>query len=399
MNRIVRKLRPGDYWRIGEHESWFTDLAAQGLHLKKMGLHFAQFVPGESKQTRYRIEVSSSKSEITAEQKEMYAEGGWNYVTSYGQFHVFSSPVELNAPELHTDPAEQSYTLEDLDKKFVRAALIAVLSAVFIVGMIAFVWFFDSIPTLALVEGRLVSQSFLIPLQLYMVYSSLKAARSIRSLRKTLAEGKPINHHAPWRKHFRVNLAVSTVYILFVFLVLGLPFVQIARSRTETLPEAYTNLPIVRLAEVEQNPALERRHSYWQKNIDLGNSYRYDWSLLAPIKYQSGELGIVPNAMWQDGSGIYSPSIDCWVYKLRLPSMADGLIADLIKRFGVSHRGGEYIQRKHPSFDLLTVHETEDFKEVFASKGKGVIYVRYYGYADLETVVENAAQKIVLVAD
>lgn len=34
MNKIVRRLRPSNYWRIGEHESWFQDMAAEGLYLK-----------------------------------------------------------------------------------------------------------------------------------------------------------------------------------------------------------------------------------------------------------------------------------------------------------------------------------------------------------------------------
>lgn len=47
MNKTVFKLRPSDYWRIGEHESWFQDMAAKGFYLKKMGLRFAHFIKGE----------------------------------------------------------------------------------------------------------------------------------------------------------------------------------------------------------------------------------------------------------------------------------------------------------------------------------------------------------------
>lgn len=109
MNKTVYKLRPSDYWRIGEHESWFADMAAKGFQLKKMGLQFVQFIKGEPKEMKYRMDVSINKK-ISPELIQMYAESGWDYVTSNNFFHVFSSPVELNAPELHTDPAEQSYT-------------------------------------------------------------------------------------------------------------------------------------------------------------------------------------------------------------------------------------------------------------------------------------------------
>lgn len=61
MNKTVYKLRPSDYWRIGEHESWFADMAAKGFQLKKMGLQFVQFIKGEPKEMKYRMDVSINK--------------------------------------------------------------------------------------------------------------------------------------------------------------------------------------------------------------------------------------------------------------------------------------------------------------------------------------------------
>ena len=65
----------------------------------------------------------------------------------------------------------------------------------------------------------------------------------------------------------------------------------------------------VRLADIEQNPALVRDEPYMIDNVDWGNRYTYDWSLLAPVQYETDENGIVPGEMWEDGSGEYSPSI------------------------------------------------------------------------------------------
>lgn len=38
----------------------------------------------------------------------------------------------------------------------------------------------------------------------------------------------------------------------------------------------------------------------------------------------------------------------------------------------------------------------DGFKEVFASKGKAVMHVRYYGYADLDTFVKFNDAEILL---
>lgn len=393
MNKTVRKLRPSDYWRIGEHESWFQDMAAKGFHLKSMGLYFAHFVKGEPKDMKYRLDVSIKKK-ITPEQIEMYADNGWEYVTNFQFFHVFSSPIELDAPELHTDPAEQSYTLKELDKKLAMNAIIAAIATILIVGMLVAIWFLDRTPTLVLVEGSAIQQTILTIFIGYSAFTSLRATISIRILRKNLIAGKPIDHHASWKKHNRLNTIIALIFTIVLGLSAILPFTQLAKGYTKTLPKASLNLPIVRLADVEKNPALVRRESsYMSDKVDWANRYTYKWSPLAPVQYESDEKGVVPGKMWNDRSGEYSPSIHTLVYQLSVPALADRLIDDLVKRYRYEYSANKFVERKSADLDLLIVHEEDDFKEVFASKGKTVIFVRYYGYADINSVIENIAEK------
>ncbi|MEH7251883.1 DUF2812 domain-containing protein [Neobacillus niacini] len=396
MNKTVYKLRPSDYWRIGEHENWFADMAAKGFHLKKMGLQFVKFVKGEPKEMRYRIDVSIEKK-ITPEQIQMYAESGWDYVTSNKYFHVFSSPVERNAAELHTDPAEQSYTLKELDKKLALNAGFVAIAMILIISMLSSLWFLDGTPIFVLVDGMAIQQTILAIFLGYSAYTSLQAAISIRALRKDLINGIPIDHHAPWKKHYRLNSIIAFLFTVVVGLSAIIPFIQLVKSDTKTLPEASLDLPFVRLADVEQNPALVRDEPYMIDDVDWGNRYTYYWSPFAPIQYETDENGVVPGRMWEDGSGEYSPSMHTRVFKLSIPSMADHLISDLIKRYKYESRDEDFVKTKHPTFDLLIVHEEEAMREVFASKGKAVIHVRYYGYADINAIIENIENKIELI--
>ncbi|WP_090767023.1 DUF2812 domain-containing protein [Bacillus sp. OK048] len=399
MNKTVYKLRPSDYWRIGEHENWFADMAAKGFHLKKMGLQFVKFVKGEPKELRYRIDVSIEKK-ITPDQIQMYAESGWDYVTSNKYFHVFSSPVERNAAELHTDPAEQSYTLKELDKKLAFNAGFVAVAMILMISMLFAIWFLDGTPIFVLVEGMAIQQTILAIFLGYSAYTSLQAAISIRALRKNLIEGKQIDHHAPWKKHHRFNSIIAFLFTVVVGLSAIIPFVQLVKMDTKTLPEASLDLPFVRLADVEQNPALVRvESSDTNDDVDWANSYTYYWSPFAPIHYETDENGVVPGKMWKDGSGEYSPSILTRVYQLSIPSMADHLISDLIKRYKYESSDEDFVKTKHPTFDLLIVHEEEAMKEVFASKGKAVIHVRYYGYADINSIIENIENKIELILE
>ncbi|GEM05941.1 hypothetical protein HMI01_29290 [Halolactibacillus miurensis] len=399
MNKTVHKLRPSDYWRIGEHESWFADMAAKGLHLKKMGIHFAKFVKGEQKKMRYRIDVSIKKK-ISPEQILMYAESGWDYVTSYNSFHVFSSPEERKAPELHTDPPEQAYTLKELDKKLASNAVIVVVSAILIIVMNFAIWFLDGTPTLVMVEGGTVQPLILAIFFAYTVYNSLRASISIRALRRKLIEGKPITHHAPWKKHHRLHSTIAFLFTVVVGLSAIIPFVQLVKMDTKTLPEANLDLPIVRLADVEENPALVRAEpSYVNSNVDWGNRYSYDWSPWAPVQYETDEQGVVPGEMWEDESGEYSPAIHTQVYQLSIPTLADNLISDLIERYRYEDSREDFVETEHPDLDFLIVHVEKEMKEVFAFKGKAVMHVRYYGYADINSVIENIVEKITLISD
>lgn len=37
MSKTVRKFMPDDIWHLGRSESWFSDMAKNGLHLRKVG--------------------------------------------------------------------------------------------------------------------------------------------------------------------------------------------------------------------------------------------------------------------------------------------------------------------------------------------------------------------------
>ncbi|WNF24862.1 DUF2812 domain-containing protein [Mesobacillus jeotgali] len=369
-------------------------MAAQGLFLKKMGIHFARFEQGEPRDMRYRIDVSS-KRRISIEQIEMYRESGWDYVTSYGQFHVFSSPAELDAPELHTDPAEQVYTLKGLDKKLAWNAGSAIIGMVLMIGMMASIWFLDGTPTYVMVDGAMITQTILTLFIAYTAYHSLRATLSIRDLRKNLVEGKSIDHQASWKNHHRIHTAAALLFTVVVGLCAIIPFIQIAKMETNTLPEGSVDLPIVRLADVENHPDLIRPEAeYMSDNVDWGNRVSSEWSLLAPVKYESYENGVVPGKLWEDLSGEYSPGIQTEYYQLRFPSMAKNLVWDLVERYLYENSLDEYVEKKHPDLDLLVVHEEEEMSEVFAAKGDEVMYVRYHGYADISSVIENVVEKI-----
>lgn len=127
----VRLIPCADY-DIEGLQSYFEEMAAKGLHLKKDGIfaYFASFEQGEPREARYRMDVKEKRSPImdgdngrpTDEQIELCGELGWEYVDSIGAFHIFRT-YDAAAPELNTDAALQSIAA----RRIVRSQIDSVL--------------------------------------------------------------------------------------------------------------------------------------------------------------------------------------------------------------------------------------------------------------------------------
>jgi hypothetical protein len=392
MGQVVRKMRTFDIWQIGETESWLSDMAAQGLHLQKMGSLFTKFEKGPPKQMHYRIKITSKK-EIRYNLIDFYEENGWDYAGSFQYFHVFSSPIERNASEIGNNLEEDSKTLNMLNKKY----QMAILS--FIIYVIIFVAFclqtlFKGLLTYNFVLGGAFYTSIILFLYGCLSYQIFQSIKAFKKLRKHFLKGNPINHHAPWKTSMRKqNLFISFVLILWFFLT-GILINELSSYEQKTLPTKELDFPIVRLMDIEQNEQM-LREEHFIDGIDYLNMYISEWRPLVPTQFEIRESGIVPNVKWADKSGEYTPSLTTEIYDLRFSKLAIGLIDDLIERSIFIEDPSEYIEHQHLKFDKLIVYEpTILSKQIFAAKGKRVMVVRYYGFANLERIIEQMALKI-----
>lgn len=399
MGRLVRKIRPTNYWRIGELESWFTDMAAKGLHLKKVGLFFTQFVKGEPKKTRYRIDIDFNYDGEIEDKVQFYKENTWEYVTKYKScFHVFSSPDELDAPEIHTDPAEQSHTLKGLEKSFIFGAVIPAIFLAIYFGFHLSIWFLDGRSIYNIVAGHNYSSIGRGILWLLFTYSAFRSAISFHNLRENLLEGKPINHNAPWKKKKRITLLTVTFSILIFIFVFVLPFIQIAKRETNSLPITSDDLPVVRLSDIENTPDLRYYTDKIQNGINISKKYHFNWSFLAPVQYDSLEQGFVLGQRWNNHNTVYSPDIVNRIYKLRYSFMVRRFFNDLVKRLDLEVNSENTTGIQHPEFDRLIVNESDNNKRVLVKKGNTVMYVSYHGHVDVDILIEVIADRISLIS-
>ena len=392
MAKTQRKYRFLDEHRIGENESWLTDMAARGLHLKSIGTMFAYFEQGEPERVRYRIDFMSKQLDKGDDvQRKLYAECGWQYVCTQNDMRVFRAPDGSDASEPHTDSAEHAFTLQRLRRRHTWNGVVVVLMYAAILYIMGSYAFFDPTPTLTFVEGSMVNMPFLVLLILFISITVAGSARSIRKLTRSLSEGGKIDHNAKWKRLYRTRvISMAILLCIMAPLTIGLPFATMAISRTETLPLENNAPSIVRLADIENTSSLERKDgARLTSGVDWSNSVSHRWSPYAQAMTVVREQGVVPGRMWADGSGEYSPDITCSTYKLRFSWLVDGVLDDLMKLYEISRDQGTLIEAAdRQGFDRLYIRDEQSRIEVFASKGNSVVWLLYFGEAGAQSVID-----------
>ncbi|MDF2655594.1 MAG: hypothetical protein K0R19_2068 [Bacillota bacterium] len=389
--KTVRRFMQDDIWNIERNESWFSGMAERGFHLRRIGRTFALFEKGEPTKTKYRIDVINTAPE--PEQLELYEEFGWKLVCNIKELYIFSSPENAACPELHTDPAEQSFTLETIDRKLKYQVIwISFLMMIFL-SMMAALFFLNQTPTLSLMEVTGLQIPILLFVELYVSYSVIRNYVSLRRLKRTLSEGRPMNHKESWRIPRLINGTISVFFILTAFLTIYLPIAEIFQRENYSLPEKTNDLPVIRLIEIEKSTDLRRQKGPFADGVDFLNSVNKGWSPLAPVQYEINENGVIKDLSWDDDSGPYSPSIETQYYQLLMAGMADNLIRDLEKKFIDSYDPEMTVRREEAEgFDQLIIAESGIRKQVFAARGKEVVYVNYFGNVQSQELIRLLPQ-------
>lgn len=392
MGKIVKRLMLDDIYAIGRNEGWFSAMASKGLHLKKLGRLFVYFEKGEPKKTKYRIDYL--KEAPSQEQLDVYHDCGWNFAANSGYFYVFSADEKSCTTELHTDPIEQGFSLSELNKRLRNNLIIISIAMLLFLGMMISIYYFNDEPFLLMIKGQFVQQMLLVIVELYVFYSVIRNYITIHKLKQSLLQGAEINHNEDYRKARLLGGILAGIYMPLALFTIIIPFVEFATSKDYTLPEGNANLPIIRLEEIEKSPNLMRETGYNGDNVDWANRVSYDWSLLAPVQYEIDEHGVVRGEMWEDKSGVYSPSITTRYYKLTFGSMAENLTLDLINRY-VWRDNAEVKDINHPKFDKLAIAQDDIHKQIFAYLDNQVVYVTYYGKERIEEIIPLLAQKMI----
>ena len=390
-NAFVRRLVPVDFLDLDGLELWLEEMAAKGLHFQGFGALFAHFQRGAPAQVRYHAEPTPDKRrDVIPGQAADCGELGWRYVEKIGWLAIFRT-IAPDAPDFHTDPVTQSYTLERMTRTMTRYTW---LLLAFMIPLTAFlIWArLDSSfgLVLSLVRSGSLYSSFVFLLDLVLTVHIVREVWGLCRLRRRLRAGIPHQRPARWRHTGLVRQGYTLLLCVLALAQSGgacAYFLGPTRWSTE-LSSLDRPAPVLSLAELEGEGYAPEPFGYpGYEGPDRDNYVSYEWKLLARI-YEVDQAGVV------DGD---RRRLDMEWYSLTLPFLAAPLLDDLMDYhlYDLPYRPERYAieELTVSGFDRLVVVDNVSYggQQLFAQVGRRVVYLDYSGPLDLRDHLEDVA--------
>jgi len=304
-NRSVYRLPPCPAYDLSTLECWLTDLAKEGLYLKKEGffLGIAAFEKAPIRPVRYRLEAAPGSTSMWAdnwgdpspEAVALNEEFGWEYVDKYGDFYIYRT-FDLQARELNTDPAVQALTLKAVEKRR-RGSLTSLILWIIIYPFL----FIRFCPTLVMVSMGSIFCLFTFLLVLFLTVDSFLHLRHFTRLRKTLLAGGSIHQKKDWRKQAmrKRTTALLTIIACVVWLVwlLSLWSTDILETNTLPLSEYTGDPPFSTLVDLDSDEVTD----YKRTALGISNTIK-EWS--DPIAPKNMEWQEIATVTYADGTSL-----------------------------------------------------------------------------------------------
>ena len=390
-NAFVRRLVPVDFLDLDGLELWLEEMAAKGLHFQGFGALFAHFQRGAPAQVRYHAEPTPDKRrDVIPGQAADCGELGWRYVGKIGWLAIFRT-IAPDAPDFHTDPVTQSYTLERMTRTMTRYTW---LLLAFMIPLTAFlIWArLDSSfgLVLSLVRSGSLYSSFVFLLDLVLTVHIVREVWGLCRLRRRLRAGIPHQRPARWRHTGLVRQGYTLLLCVLALAQIGgacAYFLGPTRWSAE-LSSLDRPAPVLSLAELEGEGYAPEPFGYpGYEGPDRDNYVSYEWKALARI-YEVDQAGVV------DGD---RRRLDMEWYSLTLPFLAAPLLDDLMDYhlYDLPYRPERYAieELTVSGFDRLVVVEDVSYggQQLFAQVGRRVVYLDYSGPLDLRDHLEDVA--------
>lgn len=392
MTKCKRRLLPAEPYEIDALESWFSDLSAEGLHVQKANALFATFIEGEKKRLLFRMEPKqagalSTPDKIKAEERHaQHKEKGWSFVCKLDYFYVYAAE-EGTADYFATPEEEGAYYPDSLKgNKFFN--FIHIENLLLVVLIAAYIFILHRQTTYDWVEG--FANSFCnLPVFVFAILAG-RRSRGFVKLQRSLAAGEL--HHQPtdwqtarlrWKHRFHYVCVIGMITFL---LLQFLPNVFSFSDRP--IAEVKQPLPMISLAELENNPDFYAVDSYYQRD---GNAKEDWWEREANLVDSYPTFGSPVDLAYNQAGRISDKTDDTgrpyesvlWVEYRRLAPFLSP--KEYIKEYlGRAYETYETTALEDTPFDYALLAKGKNHTKLYLVSGQTLLELRYYyGDADL----------------
>lgn len=370
-------------------ESWLSDMASEGWSLEKDGYYwgFFAFEKCEPQQLNYRLEAvqregsiwSEDGGEPPAEEIEMGAEFGWEYMVKYKEFYIYRTS-DMEAREMNTDPEIQALSINILKKRLRSAFITSSVS----LGMYGFILYLTGIFTAMVTVGSwFFVWAFLGAMDL--VAERIKNMVHLKNLCKRMIENGEIDHHKDWRKGkrgYRIR-SIGAMVASFVWIICT-SSVLINHQFNENrigLEDYKEDPPFVTLIDIAGGG------TYSFKNSDISDDLNsvYEWQdLIAPYNADWSENATIVK---EDGTTL-SGGLDVHYHETNSTWVANQMAKEYYRQ---RDKSGEIqdieVVEIECEVDYMKVFRIYDLQTVVVmQKDNKVIRASLYQYSDSDEI-------------
>lgn len=377
------KIIPYTYWQVDEYEQWLTELARDGWEAIKVGsiwIKFRRIQPGERSYKIIFSKATTSNQDIKEEE--------WKEIKVAANFNLY---METKASGLENLGYNQEKEIEALEKlrQAIKAQSIMLGLCIGVMVIILASYMIEENFIYKLITGDFISFIAVLFMQIIPLIQHLAEYIGLKKLQTKIGnEGSHFNRLVD-KKPRKSNAIRKTYTFTILFIVVGLLiFLLIGDYERQTIPIEDIDIPIIRLASLEEDPTLTRysSDSFVSSDVDGYNYYEREWNPLTQVQYEAWENGKINSSHVEHNR----PFLRQEVYKLRFKGLGDLFVKGLMQRY--NFKGYNPIwQVALGESDTIYMNENSNRNgiELIIQNRDYVVYVSYIGNASTDKVIEQ----------
>ncbi len=326
--------------------------------------------------------------------KLQYEKAGWEYICNLAsEFYVFNSVGE-DTREVPPNPLVREMEIKKIKKKCLFRFIYILLYLLLLCGVLIYYGFFSDYPIYIMVNQGLFF-SYVIFSIICCAYLVAKEFKTIQILKQYLKiDENDFYKEVTYNPKNKTNILDTAILLIFILALSSYLLGKLGGWKKDLL-DYKGEMPTISLSTIETNPILQEIEDPIGEIIK--NSIRFKSNSLASGIYEIQEWGSAKVQEGPEHIATYPTGIDSEIYNLRFQFLVSPFFEDLVEYYMdlYNYKNMECTDLEGTKFDQAYFVRDDDLQVLFASIGKKVISIQYYGNEDLSDFTDEIYKAVV----